>query len=238
MGKSKQQKEAESLDLERQRQQVDANKWMSEFSQELAAMSKDRFAKEQAYYKENIDPALSGYAKTGFAPGEEKRLRTEDEERTARIHGQGERTTLGSMARAGFRGDAPSGALARAKVALGAGRSEARVAGQRQISQYGAETRRGAIGQMMQRAQGFNPTAPLSGVASGRPTDVRQAKFGPGFWGKLGNTAVKIGQSAVSAWNPLGGGGGGGMTQQLDQGTGGYYSYNALKQLPVSQPVR
>lgn len=209
MGKSKQQKEAEALDLERQRHQVDANKWMAEFSKELAAMSKERFAKEQSYLEENVDPALKGYMKSGFAPGEEKRLRAEDEERTARIHAQGERTTLGGMARAGFRGSAPSGALARAKLALGAGRAESRVAGQRAISQYGAESRRAAVGQGMQRAGLASGQATLGGAFSGRPTDVRQAKFGPGFWGKLGGAATKIAQSAVGAWNPLSGGGGG-----------------------------
>lgn len=238
MGKSSQQKEAEALDLERQRQQVESNKWMAEFSKELATMTKDRFAKEQAFLEENVDPALKGYMKSGFSPGEEKRLRAQDEERTARIHSQGEKTTLGSMARGGFGSSAPSGAVARAKLALGQGRSEARVAGQRQISQYGADSRRAAVQQGMNRSQLASGSSTVGGAFAGRPVDIRQAKFGPGFWGKLGNAAVKIGQSAVGAWNPLGGGGGGGnMAQQMDQGTGGYYSYNALKQLPVSQPA-
>lgn len=234
MGKSKQQKEAESLDLERQRQQVDANKWMADFSKELAAMSKERFAKEQSYLEENVDPALKGYMKSGFAPGEEKRLRAEEEERTSRIHGQGERTTLGGMARAGFRGTAPSGALARAKLALGQGRAESRVAGQRQISQYGAESRRAAVGQGMQRAGLASGSSTLDGVASGRPTDIRQAKFGPGFWGKLGGAATKIAQSAVGAWNPLGGVGST-LSKGLTSSTGGHFDYNALKPLNPRQ---
>ena len=210
MGKSKQQKEAESLDLERQRQQVESNRWMAEFSKELAAMSKDRFAKEQAYLEEEVDPSLRGFARTGFAPGEEKRLRAQEEERTARAYQQQTRTTLGSMARGGFRGTAPSGAVSRARVALGQAGAESRVAGQRAISQYGSETRRNAIQNMMARAKGFSPTAPLSGVYGGRPTDVRQAKFGPGFWGKLGGAATKIAQSAVGAITPFKWGGGGG----------------------------
>ena len=51
-------------------------------------------------------------------------------------------------------------------------------------------------------------------VYGGRPTDVKQAKFGPGFWGKMGGAALKLGQSFVGSMNPLGGlpkfGGGGG----------------------------
>jgi len=213
LGKSKDQKEAEAMDLERQRQQMDANKWMAEFSQELAAMTKERFAKEQAYLEENVDPSLKGYMKSGFAPGEEKRMRAQEEERTARIHSQGERTTLGNMARAGFRSNAPSGAVARAKLALGQGRAESRVAGQRQISQYGADSRRAAVEQGMRRA-GLAPGSSTGGlVYGGRPSDVQQAKFGPGFWGKFGSAALSLGQSAVGALNPLGGlsfGGGGG----------------------------
>lgn len=213
MGKSKQQREAEAMDLQRQRDQMASNKWMADFSRELAAMTKERFAKEQAYLEENVDPALAGLAKSGFMPGEEKRLRAQEEERTARIHSQGERTTLGNMARSGFT-SGPTGALARTKLALGQGRAEARVAGQRQISQYGAESRRGAVGMQMQRAGLASGSATGGLVYGGRPTNIAQAKFGPGFWGKVGGAALKLGQSAVGALNPLGsipkfGGGGG-----------------------------
>lgn len=236
MGKSKDQREAEAMDLQRQRDQMDANKWMAEFSKELAAMSKERFQKEQAFLEENVDPSLKGYIKSGFAPGEEKRLRAQDEERTARIHSQGERTVLGNMARGGFKG---TGAEARARMGLGAARAESRVAGQRAISQYGADSRRTAVGQGMVRSSLASGSATLAGVAGGRPVNIAQAKFGPGFWGKFGGAALKLGQSFVGSMNPLGGfgGGGGGMTAGLDQGTGGYYSYNAMRKLPVSQPA-
>ena len=56
---------------------------------------------------------------------------------------------------------------------------------------------------MMARAQGFNPQGPLSGVYGGRPTDVRQAKFGSGFWGKLGKAATTIASSAVGGLVPF-----------------------------------
>jgi len=209
LGKSKQQKEAEALDLERQRQQVDANSWMAEFSKELAAMSKDRFAKEQAYLENEVDPALKGLAGSGFMPGEEKRLRAEEEERNARIQKQQSQTTLGNIARAGMRG---SGGEVRARIGLAQSGAESRVAGQRAISQYGSDTRRNAVSMQMQRAGLAPGGAPLSGVASGRPRDIRQAKFGPGFWGKVGGAATKIAQSAVGAITPFkwGGGGGGG----------------------------
>lgn len=204
MGKSKQQKEAESLDLERQRQQVEANEWMAQFSKELAKMTTERFEKEQAYLESDVDPTLRSYAKTGFAPGERKRLRAQSEEDVARVYGQGERTALGNLARMGFRGGAPSGALARAKLAMGKGRAEARVAGLRGIEQRGAETRRGIIPMQMARAGAYNPAGPMAGVFSGRPQNVQQAQFGPGFWGKFGGALTKVGQSAVGAWNPLG----------------------------------
>lgn len=89
----------------------------------------------------------------------------------------------------------------------------------------------------MVRAGLASGSSTLAGVAPGRPVNIEQAKFGPGFWGKMGNAALKLGQSAIGAFNPLGGLGGGGMTQQLDQGTGGRFSYNALRRLPVSQPA-
>jgi len=209
LGKSKDQKEAEALDLERQRQQVEANSWMAEFSKELAAMSKDRFAKEQAYLENEVDPALKGYAQSGFAPGEERRLRAEEEERTARINKQQSQTTLGNIARAGFKG---SGTEARARLELGTSGAESRVAGQREISRQGSEGRRAAVGMQMQRAGLASGAAPLAGVASGRPRDIRQAKFGKGFWGKLGGAVTGIARSAVGAISPFkwGGGGGGG----------------------------
>ena len=81
------------MDLQRQRDQMASNKWMADFSRELSEMTKQRFEKEQAYLEENVDPALKGYMKSGFAPGEEKRMRAQEEERTARIHSQGEKTT-------------------------------------------------------------------------------------------------------------------------------------------------
>ncbi len=201
MGKSKDQKEAEQMDLQRQRDQMASNKWMADFSKELSEMTKERFAKEQAYLEENVDPALKGLAKSGFIPGEEKRLRAQEEERTSRIYQQQSKTTLGNIARGGFKG---TGAEARARVGLGAAGAESRVAGQRAISQYGAESRRNTMNLQMQRAGLASGSSTGGLVYGGRPTNIAQAKFGPGFWGKLGSAAMKIGQSAVGAMNPLG----------------------------------
>lgn len=205
MGKSKQQKEAESLDLERQRQQVDSNEWMANFSKELSRMAKDRFAKEQAYLTENVDPLLKGYSTTGFAPGERARLRNMAEEDVAKVYNQQERNTLKGLGRMGIGTNAPSGVLARVKTALGQSRADTRVGALRTIDQHGADVRRGTVPLMMQRAAGFNPQGPLSGVFPGRPVGIEQAKFGPGFWSKFGSSMLSLGQSAVGALSPLGG---------------------------------
>ena len=204
MGKSKQQKEAESLDLERQRQQVDSNKWMADFSKMLSKMTQDRFVKEQAYLTENVDPLLKGYSTTGFAPGERARLRNMAEEDVAKVYNQQERSTLKGLNRMGINSNAPSGALARVKTALGQNRADTRVGALRSIDQHGADVRRGTVPLMMQRAAGFNPQGTLSGVFPGRPVGVEQAKFGPGFWGKFGNVALDLTKSAIGAINPLG----------------------------------
>jgi len=211
MGKSRQQREAEKLDLQRQREQMESNKWMAEFSRELSRMAKGRFDKEQAYLTENVDPLLKGYATTGFAPGERRRLRNVAEEDVARVYGQQERRTLKDIAMMGITSNAPSGALARVKTSLGRSRAGARVGALRGIAQYGATTRRSMMPLMMQRAAGFNPQGPLSGVFQGRPTDIRQAKFGPGFWSKFGNTMKDFVKSGIAASNPMGGITGGGI---------------------------
>ncbi len=204
MGKSSQQKEAEALDLKRQRQQVEANEWMAKFSKEMSKMTSERFQKEQAYLEGEVDPLLKGYAKSGFAPGEEKRLRAQSEEDVSRVYKQGEKTTLGSMAKMGFSGRSPSGALARVKLGLGRGRAESRVAGLRGIAQQGSDTRRGMVAPMMARAGAYNPQGTMAGVFPGRPADVQQAKFGPGVWGKIGSAATGVAKFAAGAFNPLG----------------------------------
>jgi len=159
---------------------------------------------------------LKGYSTTGFSPGERRRLRNVAEEDVARVYGQQEKRTLKDIAMMGITSNAPSGALARVKTSLGRSRAGARVGAMRGIEQYGATTRRSMVPMMMQRARGFNPQGPLSGVFSGRPTDIRQAKFGPGFWSKFGGVMKDFAQTGIAAANPLGsafsgGGGGGGI---------------------------
>lgn len=216
MGKSKQQKESEALDLKRQRQQVDANEWMAKFSKELSRMTSERFTKEQSYLENEVDPLMKSLARQGFAPGEEKRLRAQSEEDVSRVWNQEGKNILGGMARMGFSPRGPAGALARVKQDLGRGRAESRVAGLRGIAQRGADVRRGMVGPMMQRAGLHNPEGPLSGVSMGRPTDITPAKQGPGFWGKFGGAMTKVAQSAVGAFNPLSG-----MSKVINRGGNG-----------------
>ncbi len=206
MGKSKEQKESESLAVENQRQTIAANKWMDQFSQELAVLTKARFEKETRYLEEEVDPALRGLASTGFMPGEEKRRRAEQEERNARIYSQQTKTTLGDMARGGFRGDQPSGAVARAKVALGQFGAENRVAGQRAISQEGSEGRKAAIGMQMTRA-GLAPGQATLGGSFNRTQQAQQAKFAKGGWAQFGGVMKGISDS-VAKNNPFKIGGG------------------------------
>lgn len=195
MGKSKEQKESESLAVENQRQTMNANKWKDAFSAEMAALTKERFMKETAYLEEQVDPALKGLAKSGFMPGEEKRMRAQEEERNARIYKQQTKTTLGDMARGGFRSNAPSGGVARARLALGQYGAESRAAGQRQITQYGAEGRRNAVGMQMQRA-GLGAGAATMGGAFNQIQQAQQAKFAPGGWSKFGSVMKGVGDFA------------------------------------------
>lgn len=195
MGKSKEQKESESLAVENQRQTIAANAWKDKFSAEMAKLTKERFVKETAYLEEQVDPALKGLARSGFMPGEEKRLRAQEEERNARIYQQQTKTTLGDMARGGFRGTAPSGAVARARVALGQAGAEERATGQRQITQYGAEGRRGAIGMQMTRA-GLGAGQATMGGAFNQIQQAQQAKFAPGGWSKFGSVMKGVGDFA------------------------------------------
>lgn len=201
MGKSKEQKESESLAVENQRQTIAANKWMDEFSRELAGLTKERFLKETKYLEEEVDPALKGLASTGFMPGEEKRRRAQAEERSARIYKQQTKTTLGDMARGGFRGDTPSGGVGRARVALGQFGAESRVAGQRAISQEGSEGRKAAVGMQMQRA-GLAPGQNVMGGSFNRTQQAQQARFGKGGWSKLGSVVKGVGDF-VSKNNPF-----------------------------------
>jgi hypothetical protein len=201
LGKSKQQKESEALAVENQRQTIAANKWKDEFSRELARISKERFAKEQAYLEENVDPALKGFMRTGFAPGEEKRLRAQENERASRIYKQQTKTTLGNMARGGFRGDQPSGAVARARTALGAAGAEQRVTGQRAISQYGADQRRAAVEMGMRRA-GLAPGQSTMQGSFNPIQQAQQAKFAKGGWSKFGSVMKGVGDF-VTKMNPL-----------------------------------
>ncbi len=192
MGKSKEQKESESLAVENQRQTMAANDWKNAFSREMAALTKERFEKETAYLENEVDPALRGLSKSGFMPGEEKRLRGQEEERNARIFKQQSKTTLGDMARGGYRG---TGAVTRARVALGQAGAESRAQGQRQISQYGAEGRRGAIGMQMQRA-GLGAGAATMGGAFNQVQQAQQAKFAPGGWSQFGSVMKGVGDFA------------------------------------------
>ena len=201
MGKSKEQKESESLAVENQRQTIAANKWMDEFSRELAGLTKERFLKETKYLEEEVDPALKGLASTGFMPGEEKRRRAQAEERNARIYKQQTKTTLGDMARGGFRGDTPSGGVGRARVALGKFGAESRVAGQRAISQEGSEGRKAAVGMQMQRA-GLAPGQTTMGGSFNRTQQARQAQFAKGGWSKVGSVVKGVGDF-VSKNNPF-----------------------------------
>jgi len=204
MGKSKEQKSSEALQLERLEQEVEANKWLSGFGKSMAEQTQKRLAEQQAYYKGDVDPLLKGYATTGFAPGERRRMRAQSEEDVARAYGQQERRTLGDMAKMGFTGRAPAGALGRAKLALGRGRAEARVAGLRGIEAGGAETRRQTVPLMMQRAQGFAPGQTMGGVTFGRPTAATPPPvFGKGFWGKAGGVITDVAKSAASAFTPM-----------------------------------
>ncbi len=204
LGKSKQQREAERLDLERQRQQTGANKWMEQFSRELSKVTQERFTKEQEYLEGKVDPLLTGYATRGFAPGERSRLRNIAREDVGKAYGQEERRILSRMGASGYSRRAPTGAMSRVQFQLGRGRAEAKTSAFRDIEQMGATRRYGAIQPMLQRARAFNPQGPLSGVFPGRPTDVRQAQFGPGFWSKFGNVALDLTKSAIGAANPLG----------------------------------
>ncbi len=205
MGKSKEQKESESLAVENQQQTIAANKWMDRFSQEMAKLTKQRFDSEQAYLKENVDPALKGLARSGFMPGEEKRLRASEEERNARIFKQHSKTALGDMGRMGFSSNAPSGALARTKTALGQAGAESRVAGQRGISQYGSDNRRNAVGMQMTRV-GLAPGATTMGGAFNRTQQANQAKFAKGGWAQFGSVMKGVGDWITPAQIPgLGG---------------------------------
>lgn len=201
MGKSKEQKESESLAVENQRQTIAANEWKNAFSREMAGLTKERFLKETKYLEEEVDPQLKQLSKSGFMPGEEKRLRSNAEERNARIYQQQTKTTLGDMARGGFRGDTPSGALARTKTALGSAGAERRVAGQRQISQYGSDSRRNAMTMQMQRA-GLAPGQNTIGGAFNNIQQAQQAKFAKGGWSKFGSVMKGVGDF-VSKNNPF-----------------------------------
>lgn len=201
MGKSKEQKESESLAVENQRQTIAANKWKDQFSRELAVLTKARFEKETRYLEEEVDPALKGLASTGFMPGEEKRRRAEAEERNARIYKQQTKTTLGDMARGGFRGDTPSGGVGRARTALGQFGAENRVAGQRAISQEGSQGRKAAIGMQMQRA-GLAPGQNVMGGSFNQIQQAQQAKFAPGGWSKFGSVLKGVGDFAAKM-NPM-----------------------------------
>lgn len=204
MGKSSQQREAEKLDLERQRQQVGANKWMDQFSRELSKVTQERFSKETAYLEGQVDPLLTGYANRGFAPGERGRLRNIAREDVGTAYAQEEKRVLSRMGASGYSRRAPTGAMSRTLFQLGRGRAEARVGAFRDIENLGATRRFNVIPTMLQRAGAFNPQGPLSGVFQGRPTDVKQAQFGPGLWSKIGNVALDITKSAVGASNPIG----------------------------------
>jgi len=204
LGKSKNQREAEKMDLQRQRDQMASNKWMAAFSKELSKVTQERFAKETAYLEEQVDPLLKGYATKGFAPGERSRLRNIAREDVGTAYGQEEKRLLSRLGDQGFSRRAPSGALARTQFQIGRGRAEARTSAFRDIEQMGAQRRYGAIPTMLQRAGATNPQGTMAGVFPGRPTDIRQAQFGPGFWSKFGNVALDLTKSAIGAVNPLG----------------------------------
>lgn len=196
MGKGGDQKRKESLELNIMQQEADANKWMGDFAKEMRDLSKRKYAEQEEYLKGEVDPLLKGYAKTGFAPGERKLLRARSEEDVARIHSQGEKQTLTALGQMGFRSSAPSGGLARAKLALGQGRAEARVKGLRDIETQGFNTRRNVLPAMFQRAGAFDPQSTTSAALNfGRPTSSAKAEIKPGFWGKFGG---KIAGAAVS----------------------------------------
>lgn len=198
MGKGGDQKRKESLELNIMQQEADANKWMGAFAKEMRDLSKRRYAEQEEYLKGTVDPILKGYSKTGFAPGERKLLRARSEEDVARIHTQGEKRTLTALGQMGFRSSAPSGGLARARLALGQGRAEARVKGLRDIETQGFETRRNILPAMFQRSAGFDPQSTTSAALNfGRPTSGAKADIKPGFWGKFGGKIAGAGLSMI-----------------------------------------
>jgi hypothetical protein len=200
MGKGGDQKRKESLELNILQQEADANRWMSEFSKEMRDLSTKRYAEQEEYLKGQVDPLLKGYSQTGFAPGERKMLRARSEEDVSRIHKQGEKQTLKALGQMGFRGSAPSGGLARAKLALGQGRAEARVKGLRDIETQGYDTRRNVLPAMFQRAAAYDPAQTTSAaLAFGRPASAAVGKVDiqQGFWGKMGDKAMGAGLSMI-----------------------------------------
>jgi hypothetical protein len=200
MGKGGDQKRKESLELNVLQQEADANRWMGEFAKEMRDISKKRYAEQEEYLKGQVDPLLKGYSQTGFAPGERKLLRARSEEDVARIHGQGEKQTLTALGQMGFRSSAPSGGLARAKLALGQGRAEARVKGLRDIETQGFETRRNVLPAMFQRAGAYDPQGTSNtALAFGRPTSAAMGKteIKKGFWGNFGGKIAGAGLSMI-----------------------------------------
>jgi hypothetical protein len=175
MGKSKEQKQSEAGGLKAQQQQLASNTYFQKLAETMQTLMKEREAKETAYLEGQVDPLLAGYAKTGFAPGERNRLRSQVSEDVGRAY-----TGAGNA-------DAPSGTSPYLQSQLARSRGESLASGQRGIEQMGSERRFNTIPAMFSRAGMYNPLGYNQAVNQGRAQAVQRPQIQKGFWQELGS---------------------------------------------------